>query len=119
MATGGADKRSFVRRHVLPNHIDLNSIFCRLIDENKSTILVSARNISFVSKIANGNRPKVDYTLAFNDKGIQYLKRYNLNSSHINSSQALSPKEKNINRNNKANSPETAALFGMIKKGKL
>lgn len=137
MANGGADKRSFVRRHVLPNHIDLNSIFCRLVetDEKKLTILVSAHNVSFVTKITNGNRPTVDYTLAFNEKGIQYLKRYNNKSSNSSLNQAIMIRDRirtqthTSNNSSKVNSPEQPAvttfhatknnadaLFGMIRK---
>jgi len=79
MVAGGANKRMFAQRHVLPDHIDLKAIYCRLLDSK--TILVSAPSLSFVSKLTNTNQLKVDYILGLDSKGLQFLKRYNSTSN--------------------------------------
>lgn len=50
--------------------------------DDSSTILVTAPYQSLVSKIdTNHNRPTIDYVLGLDDKGMQYLKRYNAKNS--------------------------------------
>lgn len=115
MKDGGADKRSFARRHVLPNHIDLKAIFCRLLDTK--TVLISAPSLSFVSKLTNSNQLKVDYILGLDPKG-QFLKRYN-STSPTNQAATRTNKDKaNKATKSSSNKDVTNLLFGLIKNRK-
>ena len=86
MCSGGADRASFQRRHVLPKDIDPNAVLCRLMDD-ATTILVTAPYLSMVSKLTNHNRPAVDYVLGLDEKGIQFLRRYNTRNTKQNARQ--------------------------------
>jgi len=112
--TGGADKRSFSRRHVLPKHIDLKGIYCRLLDTK--TVLVSAPSLSFVSKLTNTNQLKVDYTLGLDSKGLQFLKRYNTASASNQTitTKSNSGKNKAKSKSNATNDV-TSMLFDLVK----
>lgn len=55
--------------------------------DDATTILVTAPYLSMVSKLTNHNRPAVDYVLGLDEKGIQFLRRYNTRNTKQNARQ--------------------------------
>lgn len=123
MVVGGANKRMFAQRHVIPDYIDLKAIYCRLLDSK--TILVSAPNLSFVSRLTNANQLKVDYFLGLDGKGYQFLKRYNSTTSTNRQVSSKSSNQPNKEKSNlkvkfdqQAAKDVTNMLFDLVKNRK-